>query len=100
MNITKTSSNSWIGAARNITRLSQRCFNRPQPKNIIYLLSRVDVITDRRKQMNPKDLSNEELATILRALKVTGICPSRDEKEYLEEAADRLEKQDESDRSF
>lgn len=50
--------------------------------------------------MNPKDLSNEELATILRALKVTGICPSLDEKEYLEEAAGRLDKQDESDRNL
>ena len=36
-------------------------------------------------------ISNEDLATILRAMIITGICPSRDEKEYLEEAAKRLE---------
>lgn len=41
--------------------------------------------------MRAKDLSNEELASILRCLCATGICPSRDEKEYLQEAADRLE---------
>lgn len=41
--------------------------------------------------MNPKELSNEDLANILRAMCVTGICPSLDEKEYLKEAAERLE---------
>ena len=41
--------------------------------------------------MNAKELSNEELANVLRAIKITGICPSRDEKEYLEEAANRIE---------
>ena len=41
--------------------------------------------------MNPRELTNEELATVIRAIKSTGICPSRDEKEYLEEAARRLE---------
>lgn len=42
--------------------------------------------------MRAKDLSNEDLANVIRAIKVTGICPSRDEKEYLEEAAIRLER--------
>ena len=41
--------------------------------------------------MNAKELSNEELANVLRAIKITGICPSRDEEEYLEEAANRIE---------
>ena len=41
--------------------------------------------------MNAKNLTNEELAAVLRVMTVTGICPSRDEKEYLLEAADRLE---------
>jgi len=41
--------------------------------------------------MNVKELSNEELAALLRALCVTGLCPSRFEKEFLEEAATRLE---------
>lgn len=42
--------------------------------------------------MNRKELTNEELANILIAMCVTGICPSRDEKEYLKEAAERLRK--------
>ena len=41
--------------------------------------------------MNPRELTNEELAAAIRAIKSTGICPSRNEKEYLEEAARRLE---------
>ena len=43
--------------------------------------------------MKARDLSNEDLATILRSICVTGICPSGDEKEYLQEAADRLEQE-------
>lgn len=46
--------------------------------------------------MNASELTNEELAEILRAMCVTGICPSRDEKEYLKEAAKRLEEKGES----
>lgn len=41
--------------------------------------------------MNAKELTNEELALALRTMKTTGISPGRTEKEYLEEAADRLE---------
>ena len=41
--------------------------------------------------MNGSEISNEGLAAILRAIAATGICPSRDDKEYLNEAADRLE---------
>ena len=29
--------------------------------------------------MNPRELTNEELAAVIRAIKSTGICPSRDE---------------------
>jgi len=42
--------------------------------------------------MNPKELTDEELANILDAMSVTGICPSRDEQAYLREAAERLRK--------
>lgn len=41
--------------------------------------------------MRAKDLSNEELAATIRAIKTTGLSPSKEEKEYLEEAANRLE---------
>lgn len=41
--------------------------------------------------MKPKELSNETLAAILRAMCSTGICPTEDEKAYLLEAAERLE---------
>lgn len=41
--------------------------------------------------MNTKEMTNEELANALRAMIMTGICPSRQEKEFLEEAASRLE---------
>ena len=44
--------------------------------------------------MNVKELSNEELANILRAMIITGISASRTEKECLEEAAKRLEEED------
>lgn len=40
--------------------------------------------------MNPKSMTNEELAVILRAMAATGMGTS-DEREYLREAADRLE---------
>ena len=45
--------------------------------------------------MNASEIPNEGLAAILRAIAATGICPSRDDKEYLNEAADRLEYMDE-----
>lgn len=41
--------------------------------------------------MNAKDLSNEELAIILRCLTVTGIAPTLFERECLDVAADRVE---------
>ena len=41
--------------------------------------------------MKPKELSNETLAAILRAMCSTGICPTENEKAYLLEAAERLE---------
>ena len=41
--------------------------------------------------MKPKEISNETLAAILRAMCSTGICPTEDEKAYLLEAAERLE---------
>lgn len=44
--------------------------------------------------MNVKELTNEELANILRAMITTGITPSRTEIECLEEAARRLEEGD------
>lgn len=49
--------------------------------------------------MNPKDLTNEELADILRAMVITGISPSQLEKECLKEAAERLEQMTEGDRN-
>ena len=36
-------------------------------------------------------ITNEGLAAILRAMVATGVVMSRDEKEYILEAADRLE---------
>lgn len=47
--------------------------------------------------MNVKDLTNEELAYMLRLIKVTGISPSRIEEECLDEAADRLEEKGEDE---
>ena len=44
--------------------------------------------------MKVKDLTNEELAALIRALKITGICPSSAEREILEEVAERLEDMD------
>lgn len=44
-----------------------------------------------RSRNNRPDISDKELAAMLRAICATGICPSRNEKEYLREAADRLE---------
>ena len=45
--------------------------------------------------MNAKNMTDDDLAQALRAMVLTGICPSRQEKEFLEEAADRLERRDE-----
>ena len=42
-----------------------------------------------------KELLNEELATIIRSIKATGISPTEYEKECLEEAAIRIEKLEE-----
>lgn len=41
--------------------------------------------------MNIKELTNEELAVILRCMRVTGLAKSEVEKAALDEAADRLE---------
>lgn len=38
-----------------------------------------------------KDVTDDELAAILRTIKTTGLSPSREEQMYLEEAAQRLE---------
>lgn len=50
--------------------------------------------------MKAENLSNEDLAEMLRSICITGICPSRDEKEYLQEAADRLEQNPETVTEF
>ena len=42
-------------------------------------------------RMKPSEMTNEELAIVLRGMKITGICPSQFEKECLMEVADRLE---------
>jgi len=44
--------------------------------------------------MRAKELSNEQLATVLRTMRATGISPSPYEQECLEEAAIRLERTD------
>lgn len=41
--------------------------------------------------MKAKELTNEELAVILRCMRVTGVARSSFEKECLDEAADRME---------
>ena len=41
--------------------------------------------------MNPKDLTNEELAVIMRCMRIIGAAKSVFERECLDEAADRLE---------
>ena len=41
--------------------------------------------------MTTKELTNDELAIILRCMRITGIAASQFEKECLDEAADRLE---------
>lgn len=41
--------------------------------------------------MNPKELSNEELAVILRCMTVTGIASTVFERQCLDVAADRVE---------
>lgn len=47
--------------------------------------------------MKAQEVTNEELANILRAICITGICPSLEEERYLKEAADRLEKMDDEE---
>ena len=46
---------------------------------------------DRNISSHTKELTDEELAVVLMAIRATGLCPSRDEKEYLAEAARRLQ---------
>lgn len=58
----------------------------------IFLGGALYFVTKGGVDMRTKELTNEELATALRAMVTTGICPSRQEKEFLEEAADRLDK--------
>lgn len=41
--------------------------------------------------MNAKELTNDELAVILRCMRVTGIAPTEFERECLDVAADRIE---------
>ena len=57
----------------------------------LYLIVTGDV------EMDAKKMTNDELAQAIRAMVLTGICPSRQEKEFLEEAADRLERRDEDE---
>lgn len=47
--------------------------------------------------MNPKEMTNEELANILDALCITGIAPTWLEKAVLREVADRLRRENEDD---
>lgn len=46
---------------------------------------------DRNISSHAKELTGDELAVVLMAIRATGICPSRDEKDYLAEAANRLQ---------
>ena len=41
--------------------------------------------------MKPSEMTNEELADVVRAINITGICPSRFEQACLDEVANRLE---------
>ena len=41
--------------------------------------------------MKARDLTNEELADVIRSIKITGIAPSPFEQECLDEAAERVE---------
>ena len=41
--------------------------------------------------MNAKDLTNEQLADVIRTIKITAISPSPFEQECLDEAAERVE---------
>ena len=43
--------------------------------------------------MRAKDVTNEGLAAILRTIAATGAFPNSDEREYIQEAADRLERE-------
>lgn len=44
--------------------------------------------------MNVREMTNEQLAAVIRAIRITGITPSTFEQECLEEAARRLEDND------
>ena len=44
---------------------------------------------------NPREMSSEDLANIVRTIKTTGITPTHYEQECLDEAADRLDQMDE-----
>lgn len=50
-----------------------------------YMVGTIIVEDDKR------DIPNDELATILRTIKATGLSPTKTERMYLEEAAERLE---------
>ena len=52
---------------------------------------------DRNISSYAKELTDEELAMVLMAIRITGLCPSRDEKEYLAEAARRLKEGSDED---
>lgn len=39
-----------------------------------------------------EQMDSEELASCIRTMAMTGICPSKDERAYLEEAARRIER--------
>ena len=43
------------------------------------------------------EMASEELAAQIRTIASTGICPSENEKQYLKEAARRLERSDDND---
>ena len=43
--------------------------------------------------MRAQDITNEGLAAILRTMVATGAFPDSDEREYIREAADRLERE-------
>ena len=49
--------------------------------------------------MSAKDLTNEEVAAVLDTLMITGIAPTPYEKECLIEAAERLRRENEDDKT-
>ena len=44
--------------------------------------------------MNPRDMTDEELADVLEGMRITGIAPTRLEKAVLKEAAERLRRRE------